>query len=223
MRAGWIAECFLCGREHGAGPVCKPCAAELPRWSEALACPRCAVPVAGAGECGACLQSQPAFERSVALFDYAFPVPQLVQGLKYGRALELAPWLGMRLAERLEADWQCEAVLPVPLHPVRLRGRGFNQAVELARPLASALAVPLVRDAVQRIRATPAQAGLSAPVRRGNLRGAFVVPSALPWRSVLVVDDVMTTGATLAELAHVLKSAGVETVRNAVVARTPAH
>ncbi|MCB1886910.1 MAG: ComF family protein [Rhodocyclaceae bacterium] len=216
------AECFLCGREHGGGAVCEACSADLPWWDSSHACPRCALPVASAGECGACLRVPPPIERCHALFDYAFPVPQLVQGLKYGQALELAPWLGLRLCDRLPVEASWDAVIPVPLHPARLRERGFNQAVELARPLARTRAAPLAGDELLRVRATPAQAGLSARVRRGNLRGAFQAAGRLPWRHVLVVDDVMTTGATLMALADALKAAGVARVDAVVVARTPA-
>jgi ComF family protein len=112
-----------------------------------------------------------------------------------------------------------EVLLPVPLHPARLRERGFNQALELARPLARRFDRPLLIDAVRRIRATPPQTGTDRGARRRNIRNAFALHRPLPWRHVAIVDDVMTTGSTVAELARLLRRNGVERVQVWVAAR----
>jgi ComF family protein len=149
---------------------------------------------------------------------YGGPMAEAVRRLKYGRRTELAPVLGALLAARaIELSGEVDAVVPVPLHRARLRRRGFNQAALLARPVAKTLAVPLVTSALVRLRDTPPQAGLDAAGRLRNVRGAFVAISA-PAGRVLLVDDVRTTGATLAECAEALSIAGAERVLTLVLA-----
>ena len=149
---------------------------------------------------------------------YGGPIAEAVRRLKYGRRTELAPVLGAMLAARaIELSGEVDAVVPVPLHRARLRRRGFNQAALLARPVARMLAVPLVTSALVRLRDTPPQAGLDAAGRLRNVRGAFVAISA-PAARVLLVDDVRTTGATLAECAEALSIAGAERVLTLVLA-----
>ncbi|MCB1956793.1 MAG: ComF family protein [Rhodocyclaceae bacterium] len=218
-----LAECFLCGREDGQAAVCPACSADLPTWRAERACPCCALPVGSATVCGRCLRRPPQFDQSRALFDYAFPAMQLVRALKYGGRLDLARWLGECAAGLIADPAGWDAVIPVPLHADRLRERGFNQAGELARWVAATASIPLAAGGVRRSRATPSQAGLAARERRRNLKGAFELTGALPGRRIVVVDDVMTTGATLDELAGVLKRAGAEAILNLVVARTPGH
>jgi len=213
------ARCFLCGSEGGGEAVCAACSALLPAWCAKTACPVCALPDTGGRVCGRCIRRQPAFDATTAAYRYDFPVEQMVRALKYRDALELAVWLGGRLVAPPGA-W--DLVLPVPLHAERLAERGFNQAVELARPLARR-GFRLRHDIVQRVRATTAQAGLDARSRRRNLRKAFVVGETLHGARVLVVDDVMTTGATLDAVALALRRAGAAYIANLVVARTPAH
>lgn len=215
------AECFLCGREGGVQPVCRACAERLPLWAGATACPCCGLPGTQGETCGRCLRAPPGFDGTLALFEYGFPVVQMVQALKYGGALELAPWLGTRLSKLAHGGW--DVLLPVPLHARRLGERGFNQALELARPLAKAWGVPVAPRLARRVKLTPAQAGLSARERARNLRAAFQVTGDVSGLRVAVVDDVMTTGATLDALARALKAAGAARVDNLVVARTPSH
>lgn len=156
---------------------------------------------------------------ALAAYLYAGPMAEAVRGLKYGRRTELAPVLGAMLATRaLELAGEVDAVVPVPLHRARLRRRGFNQAALLARPVARALAVPFHASDLRRVRDTPAQAGLGAAERATNVRGAFVALRA-PGSRVLLIDDVRTTGATLAECAEALRVAGAERVFTLVLAR----
>lgn len=211
--------CFSCGEPSGRFLICDCCETLLPRVCAESACPCCALPETGGRLCGRCLARPPAFDATRALFEYSFPVVEMVHALKYGSALALSGELGRRLAGIAGENW--DAIIPVPVHRRRLRERGFNQALELARPLARQSNIPLWRSVARRIRDTPAQAGLGAKRREQNLRNAFSVSRNLHGMSVLVVDDVMTTGATLNEFARTLKERGAAHVANVVVARTP--
>ncbi len=174
--------------------------------------------------CGRCLKRRPAFVSTWAPFVYAPPLSGLLTGFKF--AGDLAA--GRVLAELALEHWcrqapaRPQALLPVPLHVDRLRERGYNQALELARPLARGSGIPLLPDTLRRERATPAQSGLSALARRRNLNGAFRVRdgTVLP-AHVAVVDDVMTTGATAQECALALRRAGVGRVDIWAIARAP--
>lgn len=211
--------CEVCGARCAHAPLCAACVSELPGAADP-ACAVCALPLPMAGVCGRCLKRMPAFDASRAVLAYTFPVDRLVQALKYRHRLGLAAYFSGLLLEAGRPDG-VDCVVPLPMHRRSLRERGFNQAVELARPLAQAWQLPLWLDAVQRTRDGPPQASLNGLARRRNVRGAFVAdPQRFAGRSVLVVDDVMTTGATLEALARELKRAGAVRVENIVVART---
>lgn len=229
MWKGWLThllplQCLLCGGDSGRGiSLCRPCEALLP-W-HGPACPRCAHHLSAAADpdlpCGACLRTPPPLARSLAAFDYAGPIPRLVAGLKFGHELAHAAVLGELLATRIlaqESDWP-EAILPVPLHASRLAERGFNQALELARPVARRLGLPLLSRACTRVLATPEQSTLTEAERKRNLRRAFAVTGPLP-ASLALIDDVITTGSTAAALARTLARAGVAEIRIWAVAKT---
>jgi ComF family protein len=178
--------------------------------------------------CGTCLSQPPAFDATVAAVDYAIPLDQLVLQLKFGARLALAPWFGRQIRDAVLArpglplpDLLC----PVPLGPERLVERGFNQALEIARPLAAALGVACHPALALRTLDTPAQSGVAPSVRANNVRGAFTVtdPELVEGRHVGLVDDVMTSGHTLGELAATFKRFGAARVTNFVFARTPPH
>ena len=200
-----------------------PCAGDLPR--NRICCPRCALPLSTpAPLCGECLQQPPPFAAASAAFVYAAPLDQLMTRFKFGASLAAGrvlaeAWIGAICdAPPLRPD----ALVPVPLHAARLRERGYNQALELARPLARAASIALRPDLLLRQRATVAQSDLDAVARRRNLHGAFVVPASMPLPAhVAVVDDVMTTGTTLRECARTLRRAGVARVDVWVLARAP--
>ena len=212
-------QCFLCGERSAGGLVCASCEKLLPRLDSTTSCPSCALPETAGQVCGRCLSHPPAYDATIAAYAYAFPLGEMIRTLKYGDCLALGRELGRRIAELAAGPW--DAVLPVPLHRARLAERGFNQTVELAQPVALRLGLPLWRTAFERRRDTPTQAGLSARDRKQNLRGAFELRREVSGLSLLVVDDVMTTGATLDEVARVLKQHGATRVVNLVVARTP--
>lgn len=209
-------DCGLCGAPSGDSPLCGECRRGLPRLPE-VRCPHCALPVAGGAVCGACLARPPHFDATHAAFRYAFPLDRLIQSFKYGHHLALVDFLAGQLAELGTA--RADFVVPVPLSAERLAQRGFNQALELARPLARALGLPLVFDGLHRVHDTAPQAGLPWKERARNVRHAFECRADLTGRRVLVIDDVMTTGATLDEFARTLKASGASRVENRVLAR----
>ncbi|HXH03808.1 MAG TPA: ComF family protein [Candidatus Competibacteraceae bacterium] len=218
------SHCLLCGAPgQDTRDLCAGCAAELPR--NPIACPRCALPLPHPGlPCGRCQRRPPPFERTIAPLRYRHPVDALIRDFKFHGRLTLAPLLAELLAEAVTAAAvpRPEALLPVPLHPARLRERGFNQSLELTRHLGRRLALPLLLDGVQRVRPTLAQSsGLGLLARRRNLRGAFVVTKPLAVRHLAIIDDVYTSGSTVSELARTLRRAGVATLQVWVCARTP--
>lgn len=213
--------CFLC-RGKAEGLLCRACDADLPRLGPDL-CPRCALASPAGAVCGRCLTQPPAYDATTAALAYRFPADALVQALKFHGQLALASFLGNLLSECLSGK-AVDCVIPVPLSPERLRSRGYNQALEIARHVAHAVPGGLAPELCQRTRDTPAQSDLPLAERAKNVRGAFHCPRLLAGASVAVLDDVMTTGATLEEMAATLKRAGAARVVNWVVARTfPTH
>ncbi len=183
----------------------------------------CASPTAGDAVCGACLKHPPAFERTLAAFSYAFPVNALLHAYKYGGELTLLDLLSEPLAARAIEHALPDLLIPMPLHPARLKERGFNQAREIAAALSRRLAVPLAAQACRRLRDTPPQASLKLKERAANLRGAFVCDLPMHGKHVALIDDVMTSGASLDALAQAVRRQGAAGVAAWVVARTPPH
>ncbi len=212
--------CLLCGAASRNGIWCAACDADLP-YLTAPHCPVCALPTLAGATCGSCLQHAPAFDRTAAVFAYAFPLDKLVQALKYGEQLVLVNSLADKLAQRVVIRPDC--IVPMPLHPARLRERGFNQSLELARRIGRKLHIPLLDNVCQRVRDTPPQAALRWKERNRNVRRAFTCAANLSSQHVAVVDDVMTSGASLQELALALRAAGAREVSAWVIARTLPH
>lgn len=214
--------CLLCGAAGSDGlDLCADCRAELPR--NRLCCARCALPLATAAPlCGECVRKAPAWDAAWVPFRYGWPLDRLESRYKFGADLAAG-----RVLSTLWRRESCPIALPqllltVPLHRSRLRQRGYNQSLELARPLARQFGVPLRHDLLQRVHATEAQTELDAVSRRRNVRGAFALREGtlLP-DHVAVLDDVMTTGATVAECTRVLRRAGVARVDVWALARAP--
>jgi ComF family protein len=210
--------CFLC-RGKAAQILCAQCDADLPRLAGAF-CPRCALPSPASAVCGRCLTQAPQYDATSAALAYQFPADVLVQALKFRGELALAPLFATLLAEKLTGGEPVDFILPVPLSARRLRERGFNQALEIARGLADATRARLAPELCERTRDTPAQMDLPMTQRAKNVRGAFQCPRLVGGAKIAVLDDVMTTGATLDEIAATLKRAGAAHVENWVVART---
>lgn len=214
--------CFLCGADSHVGLCCAACDAELPRLAEPH-CPVCALPTLAGEVCGQCLKHPPAFDHTVAAFRYEFPLDKLIQALKFRERLVLVNYLADAVVQRVHT--KPDRLVALPLHPVRLRERGFNQSLLLARRISRRLGIPLLADACERVRNTPPQSLLPWKERDKNMRQAFVCKSDadVRGRHVAIVDDVMTTGASIGELARALKQAGASEVSAWVVARTLPH
>lgn len=218
VNAAFPQDCILCAAPGGSEPLCSGCRSELPWLGES--CPRCAMPSPGAQVCGTCLRDAPAFDRTVALWRYAPNADRLVHAFKYRGRLALALFLASELALRIDALPAVDVIVPMPLARERLAERGFNQAHEVAKRLGRLTRIPVAARAVRRTRETADQTGLDPEARARNVRGAFSCDIALDGRRIAVVDDVMTTGASLGELARLLKRAGAAYVENWIVART---
>ena len=211
--------CLLCSASAGAERLCGGCRDDLPRHTVPQ-CPQCAIPTPAGQICGACLKRPPAYDRTVAAFSYSFPVDQLIPALKYHSRLAIAQVLGQHLAAAVDARPRPDLLIPMPLHPARIRQRGFNHATEIGRVVANALDVALDYESCKRVRDTPPQVALAYDQRRRNVRGAFVCDMDLTGKRIALIDDVMTTGTSLDELAKALKKAGAGEVEIWVVART---
>jgi ComF family protein len=213
--------CPFCGtRVPGVGClICDGCMQDLPPNDPA--CRSCAMPIGAATEavCAGCQLRPPPFTRSVVPFAYAYPLDAAIRAMKFRRRLYYLPAFAALLTEAAAAlPGDVDAVLPVPLHRLRLATRGFNQAFELARPVAAALNLPLLH-CIHRRRHTPYQSGLAPRERRRNLAGAFRLQGDVDADHVVIVDDVVTTGTTCAQLAVLLRQSGVRRVSVLALAR----
>ncbi|WP_246167707.1 ComF family protein [Propionivibrio limicola] len=209
--------CLLCASTSRHAPVCEACTADLPKH-ELPACPRCAQPTPAGELCGQCLAHPPHYDSTRAAFLYDFPLDKLVQALKYAHRLAIADYLGQQMA--CTADGICaDLIIPLPLHLIRLRERGFNQALELARPISRSHNLQIDTTSCVRLRHTAAQATLPWRDRKENIRNAFYCSTDLTGKRILLVDDVMTTGSSLNECARTLKLHGASAVTVLVAAR----
>ena len=214
--------CVVCGLECSRPGICEPCKASLP-WNS-CACGQCGLPLATEGDprCGACLVKPPVYDSVVCPLLFRFPVNRLIHQFKFNRKLVAGSVLGAVVTDKLlnHATSNPDLLIPVPMHRYRLISRGLNPAYELARQFGKSLGLPLAVHDLQRARHTPAQSGLDAIGRRKNLKGAFRWHGAdLKGKNVTLVDDVMTTGSTLAECSRVLKRAGAAQVTAWTLAR----
>jgi len=223
------SRCLLCSQRCYGEELCVACLKELPILTEI--CPRCALPFSTIGLpllCGKCLKTPPPFDNSYVLFAYEGAIPHLVTHLKFHAQLIYAELLGKWLAQKIASSWYAgktlpDCIIPVPLHPQRLRERGFNQALEIAKPIASTLKLPLLKRGIIRIKYTQPQTILPASKRQQNMRKSFYTVEDYTGRHVAIVDDVMTTGHTLTELSHTLKNAGAKRIDVWCCARSLQH
>ncbi|EXI74935.1 MAG TPA: ComF family protein [Candidatus Accumulibacter phosphatis] len=210
-------DCLLCAAESGNRLLCRACTEDLPQLPAAR-CPRCALPTPLGELCGRCLSRPPHYDAGFAVHPYAFPIDRLVQSFKYGHRLALGNWFGQQLAA-VDGNIEAELIIPMPLHPLRLRERGFNQAGELARIFGRARRIPVDTHSCRRVRQTAVQAALPWRERARNVRGAFDCATDFTGRRLLLIDDVMTTGTSLDELARTLKLHGAAQVSVLALAR----
>ncbi len=209
--------CLLCGAASGRARLCEGCDAALPRLP-GTRCATCALPLPDGHICGACLAHPPRYDSTTAVFAYAFPVDALIQRFKYGGSLAIGPLLSDVLGSTVAEP--ADLIIPMPLSPQRVRERGFNQALEIARGVGRITGIPVVADACRKIVETRPQAALPWKERTKNIRGAFVCDADLSGARVAVIDDVMTSGATVNELARNLRRAGAAHISAWVIART---
>jgi ComF family protein len=221
----WRSACILC-RNGGVAQrdLCEPCEADLPR--NLLCCHVCAQPFAVRlsvdQPCGACLRREPHFDASSVPFRYEYPMDRLIQRLKYGRDLSTGRVLGELFAKHLLSARSTPLpglIVPVPLATRRFRERGYNQAIELARHIARLTHLQVRADVVERTRETLEQAALARAERRRNVRDAFTLAQTPSHPHIAILDDVVTTGSTVNEIAKLLRHAGATTIEVWAVAR----
>jgi len=217
--------CLFCGIQSSTSlAACQACLDDLP-WHSEICCPQCGL--ASAGEtCGRCLKDPPYYDSTIALFDYSYPIDSVLQHFKYQHALHLTHTLGALFCQKLN-DLKVskisvnmpDVLLAMPLHPQRLKERGFNQSLEIAKVIAKDMNIALLAEHTQRIKNTKPQAQLKLKDRASNIKDAFACDD-LTGKRVALVDDVMTSGASLNELAKTAKQAGAVHVSCWVLART---
>lgn len=221
--------CILCRQLSDISQdMCSACEGDLPFISRA--CRQCGQALhkesaTADNLCGDCLKNPPIYDRTFALCHYSSPMDHLIAAAKFQNKLTHTRVLGELMAKRIKNQWYAdqplpELIIPVPLHPQRLQARGYNQALEIAKPLAKRLGIPLDYYRCQRIKATAAQASLRSKERSANIRGAFNVVEPYRVTHVALLDDVVTTGHTMAEISRVLKAAGIDRIDVWCCART---
>jgi len=204
------------------GLWCEACDASLP-FHDMPQCPVCALPTPQGEVCGHCLKKPPLYTRTVAAFSYQFPLNKLIQAMKYQERLALSQIFAEKLLQRIDMNTLPDLIIPMPLHPAKLRRRGFNQALLVADRLASSLDIPLLSHTCHRLRDTPSQSALPWKERSKNVRGAFLCDKDLTGKHVALVDDVLTTGASLNALAAAVQQRGATEISAWVIARTLPH
>jgi ComF family protein len=210
--------CLLCAASQANNDgLCEACLKNLP-YSPTTSCPQCGLCSNGL-VCGSCLNSTPDFDATHAVFIYAFPIDAMMQGYKYGNMLHLSQTFGQLLAQKTNLV-SVDLIIPMPMHPARLNERGFNQALEIAKVITKTHKEKLDFVSAIRHKLTPPQASLPFKERVKNIKGAFQMNTDLAGKRVAIIDDVMTTGASLNELAKTLKKAGASHVECWVIART---
>ena len=215
------ASCILCGVAGQTGiDLCPACQADLPLISPA--CQSCGMPLSGSEHslCGECLQTPPPYQRTISPYYYQPPLIPLITQFKFNHRVVMARILAALLARHIDTtEKKPECIIPVPLHPRRLRERGYNQSQEIARLLGKTLDIPIDYQLCQRTRYTAPQTGLVAKERKRNVKNAFGLTETCQYKHVAILDDVITTGHTVTELARLLRKNGVEEIEVWSVAR----
>lgn len=223
-------DCALCGAS-AAAVVCEDCVSDLPLRLD-QGCPSCGEAGANQQRCGACLADPPHFDASLSAFRYEFPLDRLLQAYKFRANLALTALLADAMAAQLEQafnDGRCrrpDLVMAMPLSAQRLAARGFNQSVLLGRAVAARFDLRFAADLLTRVRDTRPQAGLKRLERQKNVKNAFACTASSPDLAglhIALLDDVMTTGATMSAAAQALKQAGAGVVDAWAVARALQH
>ncbi len=218
--------CVLCGEVCGGSSqslICEPCLSDLPVIT--TPCSVCSVTLSAkdsAGMCGSCLHTTPFYQKSIIPLEYVFPTTELIKQLKYNDKLLLSEVLSRIVLNMVKQEngHLPEVIIPVPIHPLRLMKRGFNQSALIAKTISKELNIPIDLKSCHRIRNTLQQTGFNKKQRRKNIRNAFSVNGNFSAKHVAILDDVVTTGSTVNEMARVLQKAGAETIEVWACART---
>ena len=225
MKPLWPTHCLLCCEITPNAALCEGCLNELPWLMDN--CYQCGLPFEKPAfpttRCGACVTQPPPFEKTIALFQYQSPITHFISQLKFNHRLLYAHLLGTLLSKKIDTSPDC--IIPIPLHYKRLRQRGFNQSVEIARPIAKKRNIPINIDAFVRCKNTQPQATLPARDRAFNIKKAFKQQKPFTAKHVAIIDDVMTTGNTITEFSKLLKRSGVAHIEAWCCARaiSPSH
>lgn len=223
---GWLlpSRCAACSATcstQGADEsgLCHQCHTDLPGLQNG--CTTCSRPLETSNPvvCGRCQQNPPSYDHTIAPFLYKEPISQLITGLKFSARLAHAQVLARLFVDTLNNNDTPELIIPMPLHSKRLRERGFNQSLEIARLISRSINVPINTDACIRIRDTAPQSTLPAKEKKGNVKNAFAINKPINAKHVAIIDDVMTSGHTANELASALKDHGIGRVDVWVMAR----
>jgi len=207
--------CILChSSTHSTLCLCSHCLNDFPLMTHS--CPQCgnALSTKTSGLCGSCQKHPPSVDKTFSLFHYKTPVDHLIKQLKFNHSIIPADLFGKLMAKAIAQQniTLPDALIPIPLHSNRIRERGFNQAIEIARPLAKAFKIPLINNRVIRSKHTRPQTDCSAKERSNNLKNSFNCITPLPYQRVAIIDDVISTGTTINEVAKILKQQGVKEV-----------
>lgn len=220
------ANCLICGcLSRSSRNICAECELDLPRMpAHCVSCGQFITIENIRTICGSCISNPPPCSRTFALFPYETPITQLIIALKFQQQLSHAKLFGNILAERIQKNWYAnkpypDLIIPVPLHPHRLSERGFNQALEIARPIAKLLGLTIDITGSRRIKPTLAQSSLTLTKRKENMTRAFSVNRNYSGMHLVIIDDVMTTGCTMFELAEALKDRGAKQIDLWCIAR----
>ena len=215
--------CYLCDNpnSHSLIEICHDCINELPYKNQS--CSRCALPLESSNSpiCGHCLSQPPSYDVLLSPFEYHFPIDKLITELKFRQKLYSAHTLGYLFSQYIQskATPLPECIIPVPLHPKRLRQRGYNQSLEIARVVSKILNIPIERKLCQRIKDTEPQSNLDADKRQQNIKNAFAVKQQNHYKHVAILDDVVTTGQTVETLTKALRINGISIIQVWAIAR----
>lgn len=216
--------CILCGNfTKTALSICNECSTDLPFIIEA--CKLCGIQLTTTAICGACLETPPPYAATIAVFNYQYPIDKLISRLKFSGNLTVANAIGEVMARTIllqlnSINDRPDCIMPIPLHPKRIVERGFNQALEIARPIAKVTRIPIDFKSCYRKEPTQAQSLIPAHERAKNIKNAFALKKAINYRHVAILDDVVTTGSTVREFAKLLRRNGVERIQVWCCART---
>lgn len=203
--------CLFCLTKTSGADICSSCQKDLPYLKKS--CLICGNSVTSdLLICGKCISTPPPFDKTYALFQYTAPISSLILQLKFNHQLIFARLFGEWMGEFLKNKPRPECIIPVPLHSKRTQERGYNQALEMARPLSKILKIPIEFSTCSRTRYTKPQAELPESDRKSNIHGAFKVNAHCSYHYVAILDDVVTTGQTVSELSRVLKKQGVQKI-----------